>query len=123
MEHIKEARRYLKNAKEILSEKAKKQDGFYTDKKYVKIAGHTAYLGVLLALDKVLGAKKKGRKSEDWYNQELSKQDKKITSVFDSTYDLLHLSLGYDGNPDAEVAQIALKNAERIIEWAELKSN
>ncbi|MDX2190506.1 MAG: DUF5618 family protein [Bacteroidota bacterium] len=123
MEHIKEAKRYIQNAREILSEKAKKQDGFYTDKKYVKMAGHTAYLGVLLALDNVLGVKKKGRKSVEWYNEELAKKDKKISSIFDSTYDLLHLSLGYDGNPDAEVAQIAFKNAERIIEWAELKSN
>ena len=44
-----EAMRYIDNAKEILREKAKKEDGLYQDKKYVKMAGHTAYSGVLLA--------------------------------------------------------------------------
>lgn len=48
---IKEANQYLSNAKEILSEKAGRVNGAYTDKKYVRMAGHTAYMGVLHALD------------------------------------------------------------------------
>jgi len=43
MKHITEAHRYLDNAKEILSTKAQKEDGFYQDRKYVKMAGNTAY--------------------------------------------------------------------------------
>lgn len=63
--HIIEAKRYLANAKEILREKAGKEDGFYQDRKYVKLAGHAAYSGVLVAIDGLLRVKKKGRKSVD----------------------------------------------------------
>ena len=121
MKAIPEALRYLDNAKEILRDKAIKEDGYYQDKKYVRLAGHAAYLGVLIALDELLGAKKKGRKSVDWYKTELSKMDRKITNIFDSAYDTLHLSLGYDGNPSVTVAGSGLKDAEQIISWVETK--
>ncbi|WP_461141388.1 DUF5618 family protein [Spirosoma pomorum] len=39
--------------------KAHKEDGYYQDSKYVKMAGHTAYVGVLVALDELLGKKGK----------------------------------------------------------------
>ena len=125
MTHIKEATRYIENARDILKQKANKQDGFYQDKKYVKLAGHAAYTGVLMALDQTLeemGVKKKGRKSVEWYQRELASIDKRLLSRFLGVYDTLHLSLGYDGNPDAEVAQAGLENAEKIIRWAESKS-
>ena len=45
-----EAVRYMYNAKETL-QKAKKDEKHYIDKKYVRTACGTAYLGVLIALD------------------------------------------------------------------------
>jgi len=66
MDSILAAKRYLDNAKEILREKALKDDGYYQDFKYVKMAGHTAYTGILLALDFYPGKKGKGRKDVDW---------------------------------------------------------
>ncbi len=62
MDQIQEAKRCLANAREILSEKGQKEDGLYQGIKYVKMAGHTAYTGVLVALDASLGKKMKGRK-------------------------------------------------------------
>jgi hypothetical protein len=62
MEHTKEAKRYNANAKEILAEKAKKENGYYADKKYVKLARKAAYTGILVLLDNKLGNKSKGRK-------------------------------------------------------------
>ena len=59
MEAITGARRHIDNAKDFLSNNAKKQDGIYHDKKYVKNAGHTAYTGVLLALNELLVEKNK----------------------------------------------------------------
>jgi hypothetical protein len=117
METIQEANRYLDNARKLLTEKANKENGYYQDKKYVKLAGHAAYSGVLLALDGLLGKKNKGRKSVEWYKSELAKVDKKMTSLFDAIYDTLHLSLAYDGNPSAKVAQAGLEDAEKIISW------
>jgi len=118
-DYILEAKRYIDNAKEILSEKAKKQDGYYTDVKYVKMAGHRAYTGVLLALDGVFGKKARGRKDIDWYRQQTQKWNRKLLPVLNSTYEILHLSLGYDGAQDARIAHIGFENAEKIIKAAE----
>ncbi len=119
MDQIEEAKRYIENAREILSEKAQKRDGYYQDRKYVRIAGNTAYNGVLVALDGILGKKSKGRKDVSWYQEGLAKMDKKVLSSFVSAYDTLHLALGYDGNLNADVAKAGLKDAEKIIDWVE----
>ena len=122
MDSISEARRHLANAKEILREKAGKEDGYYLDKKYIKMAGHTAYTGVLLALDALLNnKKKKTRKSVEWYQVELSNIDQKITRSFADVYEILHLSMGYDGVQNAKVIIIGLQEAENIINWTEQK--
>lgn len=119
---IQEAKRYIDNAKEILREKARKEDRFYQDTKYVKLAGHAAYTGVLVALDGLFGKPKRERKDVDWYKYEISKMDKKLLSAFSSAYDTLHLSMSYDGNPNANVAQAGLEDAETIINWVEQRT-
>ena len=115
MEHIQEAKRYIANAKEILKEKAKKQDGYYTDPKYVKIAGHAAYAGLLVALDGTFGKKGKGRKDIDWYRDNMAKTNKKLLPVLGSAYEILHLFMGYDGAKDARISAVGIANAEKII--------
>ena len=79
---IKEANRYVLNAKEILSEKANRTNGVYQDKKYVKLAGQAAYCGVLYALDDFINLPQKAskRKSVDFYRSFLTKYDKKTFS-------------------------------------------
>jgi hypothetical protein len=116
---IQEAKRYLENAREILRDKARKEDGYYLDAKYVKLAGHAAYTGVLVALDAYLGNKSKGRKDVDWYRERLSGTDKKLLNTFTSVYNTLHLSMSYDGNPNAKVAKAGMEDAEFIINWVE----
>lgn len=118
---ISEAKRYVNNARDLLSGKARKEDGYYQDIKYVRMAGHAAYAGVLLALDVVLGARKKGRKNVEWYKDELSKTDRKALSIFLTVYEILHLFMSYDGIPDAEIAQTGLKRADQLIDWAETR--
>lgn len=119
MNTVKEAKRYLKNARTILSEKAHKENGYYQDRKYMRMAGNTAYNGVLVALDSILEEKKKGRKDVKWYKQHLAKMDKRLLDTFVSVYDTLHLAVGYDGNLDSEVVQTGLKRADSIIDWVE----
>ena len=116
--NIQEAQRHIDNAKAILSEKAKKQNGFYTDRKYVKMAGHAAYTGMLLALDGVFGKKGKGRKDIDWYKENTAKWNKKLLPALNSAYDILHLSMGYDGVLDVRVSSAGIDTAEKIIEKA-----
>ena len=121
MKQLVEAHRYIDNAKQILKEKAHKEDNLYKDKKYVRMAGHTAYLGVLIALDDLFGIKKKGRKSIAWYQEELAKVDKKVLNNFNMVYETLHLTMAYDGNLSVVIANEGLKEAEKIIKWVETK--
>ena len=120
MDAILEAKRHIDNAKSFLSNNAKKEDGLYRDRKYVKIAGHTAYTGILLALDELLKEKKKKtRKSVEWYQKELSGLDKKITSDFATAYEILHLAMSYDGTRSAQIAKLGMEKAEKVIGWVE----
>jgi site-specific recombinase len=119
MNTVKEAKRCLDNARQILREKAHKEDGYYQDRKYVKMAGNTAYSGILVALDSLLEEKVKGRKDVNWYKAQLTRLDKSIFNSFVSAYDTLHLALGYDGNLNAKVALAGLEDAENIINWVE----
>ncbi|MEO6287441.1 MAG: DUF5618 family protein [Dyadobacter sp.] len=117
---VQEAKRYLDNAKEILREKAKKGDGYYEDRKYVKLAGNAAYTGILIALDTLFENKAKGRKDVDWYKERIA--DKKVFNAFDSAHDTLHLAMGYDGNRSVEVSTAGIELAESIINWVETKT-
>ena len=122
MDSIKEAKRYLANAKEILREKALKDDGYYQDPKYIKMAGHTAYAGILVALDDFLGKKSKGRKDVDWYKSSLSKIDKKVLNAFNNAYQVLHLDMAYDGANGSELINSGFSEAEKIITWIESRT-
>ena len=119
---IREAKRYLDNAKEILREKAGKEDGYYQDAKYVKMAGHTAYTGVLFTLDRYFGKKTKGRQDVDWYKQNLSRFDKKVLNSFLTAYQVLHLDMAYDGAKSADLAKLGMQEAERIMDWVETRT-
>ncbi|MET7253317.1 DUF5618 family protein [Dyadobacter fermentans] len=119
---VNEARRYVNNAKELLRDKAGKDNGVYQDRKYVRLAGHAAYLGVLVALDKLFDVKKGTRKSVEWYQEQLRKTDRKLLDSFNSAYDTLHLAMGYDGNISAGVSADGITTAENIINWVETRT-
>ena len=53
----------------------------------------------MLAFDGLFGVNKKGRKSVDWYKEELSKMDEKILFSFSTAYTTLLLVMGNDGVP------------------------
>jgi hypothetical protein len=120
---IREAERYLENAREILSTKAEKHGDLYQDKKYVKMAGDTAWKGVLVALDAVLHVsanKKKGRRLEyNDFQEAIAKKDKKMPARLNVAYDLLHKSMGYDGIQSYKVVQTSLEQAKYLITWCD----
>jgi hypothetical protein len=120
---IREAERYLQNAKQLLSEKAKKDGKYYEDTKYVKLAGHAAWSGVLIALDAVLGVrenmKKRQRPDFQDYMNAIAQKDRKMTTPLLAAYELCHKVLGYDGNPSYKVAQTSIEEANAIIKWAD----
>ncbi len=123
-----EAMRYIENAKEILSTKAGKDGDYYSDKKYVRMASHTAYLGVLIALDGLLEykgiEKPKNRSlsrdavSVKFYREHLGKINNKMLTLFNETvYPNLHELGGYDGVLDVDTIQKGIKIAVEMIEW------
>jgi hypothetical protein len=120
---IREAERYLQNARQILSEKAEKDGNYYNDDKYVKMAGNTAWNGVLVALDGVLNVKdnlKSGQRPDfKDYQNAMSKKDPRMTRPLHSAYETLHKVLGYDGNPYYKIVQSGLEQAKEMILWAE----
>lgn len=117
-----EAERYINNAKEILQTKGKRQNSLYTDKKYVKMAGHTAYSGILYALNhaNLLPPLTKSTQRRDVkdYQEALAKVNKKMLGYYVSCYQQLHLVAGYDGVGHKEILRIAFEDAIEIIKWA-----
>jgi len=101
---MKEAIRYLKNAKELLS-KSPIEDNRYTDEKYVKSACGVAYLGMLKAIEEQLIGKgltkKELPKKVEEYRKALQKHvsvhNGKLLKEFDDLYDELHIAGYYRG--------------------------
>jgi len=118
-DYYNEAIRYMNNAKETLK-KAGKEDIFYKDEKYVKTACGIAYNGVLKALDGYFILKgiekKKGRKSIEFYQSNITKIDKKLLNYLNSAYEVLHLSGYYDGIKDTRIIKTGFDLAYNIIE-------
>ena len=116
-----EAIRYMDNAKECL-QKAKKEDGYYNDLKYVKMACGTAYSGLLVALDGFFLLKglhkpnRKERKSIEHYQKNMANIDKKMLNTLNGAYYILHLSGYYDGMNKASVIKDGFDEAYKIIE-------
>lgn len=121
---MKEALRYLQNAKEILK-KAPIEDNRYADVKYVQEACGTAYLAILKAIDEYLlnkgFSKKELPRSVDAYRTALQKylgvHNGKLLKEFEDLYDELHIAGYYRGMlHSVEVVKGALKSAKVFIE-------
>ncbi|HHT9126098.1 MAG TPA: DUF5618 family protein [Candidatus Brocadiia bacterium] len=121
---MKEALRYLNNAKEIL--KAAPIEGdIYADKKYVREACGIAYIAVLKAIDGYLLnkglSKKELPKSVDAYRKVLQKylavHDGKLLREFETLYEELHIAGYYRGLlTHVDVIKDILKAARAFIE-------
>jgi len=121
---MKEALRYLNNAKGILKA-VPVEDNMYTDVKPVREAFATAYLAVLEAINEYLMkkglTKKELPKSVDAYRKALQKyraiHNGKLMREFEMLYDALHIAGYYRGliyNVDA--VKDYLKAAKAFIE-------
>jgi hypothetical protein len=117
-----EAMRYMDNAKGYLKE-AKKDGNVYRDRKYVRTACGVAYNGLLIALDGFFMLKgmhtsnsRKVRKSYEYYQQNLAKQDRKMLDNLNGAYQILHLYGYYDGLDIVSVVKEGFNLANSIIE-------
>ncbi len=121
---MKEAVRYLNNAREILKS-VPIEDNTYTDVKSVGEAFGTAYLAVLEAIDEVLIRKglseKELTKSVDAYRKALQKylaiHDGRLLREFESLYRVIHIAGYYRKLLDrVDIVNDAMKAAKAFIE-------
>jgi len=121
---MKEAVRYLNNARELLKS-APIEDGTYADIKPVREACGTAYLAILMAIDEYLLKKGLGKKdlprSVEAYRKALQKylaiHNGKLLREFDALYEALHIAGYYRGNLYlVDMVKDALKAARVFIE-------
>lgn len=121
---MKEAIRYLHNAREILK-KAPREGHVYTDTKPVREACGTAYLAILEAINEYLLirglAKKELPKSVESYQKALRKyigvHNGKLFREFDMLYDELHIAGYYRGLlHDVELVKRTLTLAQQFIQ-------
>ncbi|MBM2816609.1 MAG: hypothetical protein HW421_3371 [Ignavibacteria bacterium] len=121
-----EAMRYIENAEEILKS-AGKEGKFFIDEKYVHTACGTAYIGMLKALDFLFDIKqvqkKRGKKSIEYYQSNLSNLDKKLLNHLNSAYNVLHLEGYYHGEKSVKVIEDGFDSAVSIINSLKPYSN
>lgn len=120
---IKEARRYVDNAREILAERGKlDEDGiFYEDDKYVRAAGNYLWLGVLMALDGVFHVRedRRTRVNIEAYQAAVNKRDHKLLYWLNAGYETIHLFMNYDGIPTKILCDSGFNIANKIIDRCE----
>ena len=117
---IKEARRYVDNADKALRENGRynKELNLYEDDKYVRAAGHYLWHSVLLALDAVfhVRADRHTRVDVNDYYEAVRKRDKKLLALVNSSYNVMHLSMDYDGTSRKSVCDDGFHLANDIID-------
>ena len=117
---IKEARRYVDIADKTLRENGRynKELNLYEDDKYVRAAGHYLWHSVLLALDAVfhVRADRRTRVDVNDYYEAVKKRDKKLLALVNSSYNVMHLSMDYDGTSRKSVCDDGFHLANEIID-------
>ncbi|GHV66636.1 hypothetical protein FACS1894199_10460 [Bacteroidia bacterium] len=120
MEPYAEAMRYMNNAEATL-QKAVKEDNYYRDRKYVRVACGTAYLGVLEAVNKWLQLRnvpdppRKKRKSIEFYTANVAMLDGKVSAELHAAYRLLHIDGYYEGVRAVKAIKAGFETAYDII--------
>jgi len=121
---MKEALRYLHNARQILK-KVRREDHFYADIKPVQEACGTAYLAILKAIDEYLLAQGLNQKelprSYEAYQKVLRRHlaihNGKLFRQFDWLYDTLHIAGYYRGLlHQVDVVKNVLEATQQFIE-------
>jgi hypothetical protein len=123
-EAIAEAKRFLKNAKEILS-KIKIEYGRYTDTKYVREASAMAYLAGLKAIDAYLLGRgtspdKLPTSIQEYFGaiSKIPKNDK-LKAYLSTAYENLHIFAYYCVGVSVDMIKAGIKSVEEIIKMLE----
>ena len=110
------AQKILIKAKRILAENAGRDGNFYNNKKYVRMAGKTAWEGVMIGLSECL---KIQDKSNLKVYQKILAQNPYYLKLFDKAYETLCWTLGGDGNFDVAIVEEGIRVARELINWSD----
>ena len=117
---VTEARRYVENAKELLKNHGQLdyETQHYCDRKYVRMAGNTLWNGMLLILDATFHVKtnENTRPHIMDYKNAVNIRDKKLLHYVEDAYDIMHISMGYDGVQNRATCNEAFRLANEIID-------
>lgn len=110
------AQKILIKAKKILAKNAGREGNYYTDKRYVRMAGRTAWQGVIVGLNECL---KIQEKSEVKVYQKVLSQNPYFLERFNNAYDTLCNTLGSDGNLNVVIVDEGMRQAKELINWSD----
>ena len=116
---VAEARRYVQNAKDVLQKAdLNTETQLYRDPKYVRMAGNTLWNGVLVILEAVFQVtdNNKTRPHFSDYQRAIAQRDYKLLDFVTTGYNVMHLSMGYDGNRAKSTCQDGFRLANEIID-------
>ncbi|MBO6027079.1 MAG: DUF5618 family protein [Bacteroidales bacterium] len=117
---ITEAYRYVDNARKTLADNGhyNQELKLYEDDKYVRAAGHYLWHAVLMALDAVFHVRDDRRTRVDVndYREAVRKRDKKLLALVNSSYNVMHLSMDYDGTSSKLVCEDGFRLANDVID-------
>lgn len=116
---VAEARRYVQNAKDTLQKAdLNTETQLYRDPKYVRMAGNTLWNGVLLILDAVFQVtdNNKNRPHFSDYQRAVAQRDYKLLDFVTTGYNVMHLSMGYDGILKKSICNDGIHLANEIID-------
>ena len=99
-----------------MAEKAGQDGDYYTDKKYVRLAGRTAWQGVIVGLSESL---KIPKESELKDYQKILEQNPYFLEIFNNAIDTLCRTLGTDGNLNVVIVEQGIKKARELINWSD----
>ena len=87
----------------------------------MRSAGHYLWLAVLLALDAVFQVRKdrRTRVDVDDYQEAVGKRDRKLLTWLNSSYNIAHLSMGYDGELSKRICDEGFSVVNHIIDRCE----
>ena len=120
---IEESRRYVENAHDALknNEEYDPVTRSYDDKKYVRAAGHYLWHAVMLALDAVFRVRedRRTRVDIDAYRDAVRKRDRKLLTLVNNGYQILHIHMGYDGVLNKNICDEGFRITNDIIDRCE----
>ena len=121
---IKEARRYVDNAKKVLNENGKLDEEInrYENKQSVRKAGKILWHGVLLAIDTVFDVRpdRRTKVNIDDYVNTIIERDKNLSILMDTSYSIINVYMAYDGFQSKPVCDDGFRLANEIINRCEM---